>query len=75
MTRPHQIPIDVIWQADRLMEGVFALRLAGGVGAVGRRKKEFLFGQGGGRGRPPFAGVGIRNSTPQPDFLQKGVLR
>ena len=74
MTRLHQISIDVIWQADRLMEGVFALRLAEGVGAVGRRKKEFLFGQGGSRGRPPFAGVGIRNSTLATDFLQKTYL-
>ena len=74
MTRLYQIPIDVIWQADRLADQVFALRLAGSMSRLGRKKKACFSGQRGSGGRPPFAGVGIRNSTPQPDFLQKGAL-
>ena len=72
--RPHQIPIDLVWQADRLMEDVFALRLAERLMADRVGEKACLSGQRGGRGRPPFTGVGSRNSTHRPDFLQKGDL-
>ncbi|MFH0795771.1 MAG: hypothetical protein V2A65_01780 [Candidatus Omnitrophota bacterium] len=73
MSRPHQIPISVVWQADCLTDQVFALRLSR-MAAGSVEKKACLSARRKAGVQPPIEGVGVRYSNPQPDYLTFRVL-
>ena len=72
--RPREIPIEVVWQADRLADQVFALWL--GLMAAGAEEKKRILILAGGRGgdTPSLGVVRCRNRTVHTDFLQKTYL-
>lgn len=53
----------VTWQADRLMEDAFWLRITGMPG------NKHAFSEGRGRGRERRRGGGVIHYSPSPDFL------